>query len=90
MVLTRSMATNNNKGDEPRTALERQVQTLAVVMERLIRQNHDLEEQLRQRDARPNSHRRSKRAPLSKRGTEKDWRVAVPQIGRSDKIPVVR
>ena len=54
MVLTHSMATTNNvQGDEPprSTALERQVQTLAVAVERLTKQNHDLEEQLRQRDA---------------------------------------
>ena len=47
------MATTNNiQSDElPRlTALERQVQTLAAAVERLTKQNHDLEEQLRQRD----------------------------------------
>ena len=57
MVLTRSMATTSNaQGDElPRsTALERQVQTLITAVERLTKQNHDLEEQLRQRDAGPN------------------------------------
>ena len=54
MVLSRSMATTNNvQGDKPprSTALERQVQTLMTAMERLTKQNHDLEEQLRQRDA---------------------------------------
>ena len=54
MVLTRSMATTNNvQEDEPlrSTALERQVQTLTAAVERLTKQNHDLEEQLRQRDA---------------------------------------
>ena len=54
MVLTRSMATTNNvQGDEPSRsiALERQVQTLMVATERLMKQNHDLEEQLHQRDA---------------------------------------
>ena len=54
MVLTRSMATTNNvQGDKPprSTALERQVQGLMATMERLTKQNHDLEEQLRQRDA---------------------------------------
>ena len=54
MVLTRSMATTNNfQGDEPprSTALERQVQTLMATVERLIKQNHDLEKQIRQRDA---------------------------------------
>ena len=49
MVLTRSMATTNNvQGDEQRpTALERQVQTLTAAVERLTKQNQDLEEQLR-------------------------------------------
>ena len=50
MVLTRSMATTNNiQGDEPprSTTLERQVQTLMAVVERLTKQNHDLKEQLR-------------------------------------------
>ena len=54
MVLTHSMATTNNgQGDKPprSTALERQVQTLMAAVVRLTKQNHDLEEQLRQRDA---------------------------------------
>ena len=54
MILTRSIATTNNvQGDEPprSTALERQVQTLVATVERLTKQNHDLEEQLCQRDA---------------------------------------
>ena len=57
MVLTRSMATTNNgQGDEPprSTALERQIQTLMAAAERLMKQNHDLEEQLCQRDVRHN------------------------------------
>ena len=51
MVLTRSMATTtNNQGNKLRTtALERQVQTLTATVERLTKQNHDLEEQLRQK-----------------------------------------
>ena len=54
MVLTRSMATTNNfQGDvsSRSIALERQVQTLMAAVERLTKQNHDLEEQLRQKDA---------------------------------------
>ena len=53
MVLTRAMATiNNHQGDEPcTTALERQVQTLAVAVECLSKQNHDLKEQLRKKNA---------------------------------------
>ena len=54
MVLTRLMAkTNNVQGDEPRaTALDRHVQTLTAAVERLTQQNHDMEEQLHQRNAR--------------------------------------
>ena len=46
------MATTNKvQGDEPRaTALERQVQTLTTAVERLTKQNHDLEEQLGQKN----------------------------------------
>ena len=47
------MATTNDVQDgEPSrpTALERQVQILAAAVERLTKQNHDLEEQLRQKD----------------------------------------
>ena len=52
MVLTCSIATTtNNQGDEPRpTALERQVQTLTLAVERLTKQNHDLEEQLHEKN----------------------------------------
>ena len=48
------MATTNNvQGNEPlrSTALEGQVQTLMTAVERLTTQNHDLEEQLHQKDA---------------------------------------
>ena len=57
MVLTRLMvATNNVQGDEPRTiTLERQVHTLATTIEHLTKQNHDLKEQLCQKNARLNS-----------------------------------
>ena len=53
MVLTCLMVTTNNiQGDEPRpTTLERQVQTLTATVERLTKQNHDVEKQLRQRNA---------------------------------------
>ena len=57
MVLTHLIATSNNaQGDEPRpTTLERQVQTLTTAVEHLTKQNHDLEEQLRQRNIRHNT-----------------------------------
>ena len=42
------VTTNNVQEDEPRpTALKRQVQILTVVVKRLTKQNHVLEEQLR-------------------------------------------
>ena len=51
------MATINDVQEEetPTTALERQVRTLAVAVERLTKQNHDLKEQLRQKNAAPNN-----------------------------------
>ena len=57
MVLTRSMTTTNkNQGGEPHTiALKRQVQTLAAAVEHLTKQNHNLEEQMRQKNAGPNN-----------------------------------
>ena len=70
MVLTRSMATTSNaQGDEPlrSTALERQVQTLVTAVERLTKQNHDLEEQLRQRDAGPNPQERNQEGDSAER-----------------------
>ena len=59
MVLTRLMVTTNDIQEEkpPITALERQVQTLATVVEHLTKQNPDLEEQLRQKNAAPNNQR---------------------------------
>ena len=49
------MATTNDiQGDEPRPiAPKRQVQTLTATMECLTKQNNDLEEQLRQKNAEP-------------------------------------
>ena len=68
MVLTHSMATNNHTEEEPRTiALERQVQTLVAAVECLTKQNHNLEEQLRQRDAGPNNHREDQEGTKVKR-----------------------
>ena len=46
MVLTRSMATTNDIQEEepPTTAFEKQVKTLVAAVERLTKQNRDLEE----------------------------------------------
>ena len=56
-MLARLMATTNNvQRNEPHTtSLKRQVQTLAIAVERLTKQNHDLEEQLRQKNAELNT-----------------------------------
>ena len=57
MVLTRSMATTNDVQEEkpPTTAVERQVKTLTATVERLTKQNCNLEEQLRQKNAAPSN-----------------------------------
>ena len=68
------MATTNNvQEDEPprSTALERQVQTLAAAVECLTKQNHDLEEQLRQRDAGHNVQEENQGDSFERRGLER-------------------
>ena len=73
MVLTHSMATNNVQEDEPprSTALETQVQTLAAAVKHLTKQNHDLEEQLRQRDAGHNVQEENQGDSSERRGPER-------------------
>ena len=74
MVLTRSIATTNNvQGNEPlrSTALERQVQTLMAAVERLTKQNYDLEEQLHQRDAGHNVQEENQGDSSERRGPER-------------------
>ena len=46
------MATINQEIENPPNALERQVQTLAVSVERLTQRNQELEQQLNQRNER--------------------------------------
>ena len=68
------MATTNNvQEDEPprSTALERQVQTLTAAVERLTKQNHDLEEQLRQRDAGHNVQEENQGDSFERRGPKR-------------------
>ena len=68
------MATTNNvQEDEPprSAALERQVQTLAAAVERLTKQNHDLEEQLRQKDPGHNVQEENQGDSSKRRGLEK-------------------
>ena len=97
------MATTNNvQEDEPprSTALERQVQTLAAAVERLTKQNHDLEEQLQQRGARHNiqeenqgdsSERRGpKRSEGSNEPSRPEWRnVSMPSLMDTTPPPIL-
>ena len=46
MVLARSIATINQELEKPPNALEKQVQTLTTVVERLTQRNHELERNL--------------------------------------------
>ena len=68
------MATTNNvQEDEPptSTALERQVQTLTAAVERLTKQNYDMEKQLRQRDAGHNVQEENQGDSSERRGLER-------------------
>ena len=81
MVLTRSMATPNNiQGDEPcATALQRQVQSFTAAVERLTKQNHDLEEQLYQKNAGHNTQEEDQKAPMLREEIKKGQKVAMSQ-----------
>ena len=85
------MATTNNvQRNEPyTTSLKRQVQTLATAVERLTKQNHDLEEQLRQKTRNLTLRRGTKKAPTLKEGTKKGLKVATPQAGQSDRTQAI-
>ena len=104
MVLTCLMATTNNvQGDEPlqSTALERQVQTLLATVERLTQQNHDLEEQLCQRDTRHNvqqenqegnsTERRDQERPEGSNATSRPKRqnMSLPSLMDTAPPPIV-
>ena len=68
------------------TAFERQVQTLAIAVERLTKQTHDLEEQLCQRMRDTATRKKTKKVPVPSDETKKDRRVVTPQVDRSDKM----
>ena len=65
--------TNDVQGDEPPrpTALERQVLTLAAAVECLTKRNHDLEEQLRQKNPGHNGQEENQGDSSERRGPEK-------------------
>ena len=79
------MATNNHTGEEPCTiALERQVQILVATVKPLTKQNHDLEEQLRQRDAGPNSHGEEQKGTSAERKDREGPEGRMLQVDKSD------
>ena len=103
MVLTCSMATTNDIQEEepPTTALEKQVKTLAAAVECLSKQNRDLEEQLRQKNAAPNTQgadqegtsadRRNQEGPQASNAPSKPERqnVSLPSLADTAPPPII-
>ena len=97
------MATTNDVQEEeaPTTALERQVKTLATVVERLTKQNHDLEEQLNQKNAAPNNQgadqegtsdeRRNQEGPQASNAPSKPDRrdTSLPSLADTAPPPII-
>ena len=96
------MATTNNVQEDkpPRsTALERQVQTLTAAVKRLKKQNHDLDEQLRQRDAGHNVQEENQGDSSKRGGLERPegsnepsrperWNLSMPSLMDTTPPPV--
>ena len=103
MVLTRSMATTNDIQEEepPTTALKKQFKTLAVAVERLTKQNRDLEEKLRQKNAAPHNQgadqegtsadRRHQEGPQASNAPSKPERqnVSLPSLTDTASPPII-
>ena len=103
MVLTRSMATTNDvqKEEPPMTALERQVKTLVAAVERLTKQNRDLEEQLRQKNTAPvnqgadqegtSAERRNQEGPQASNALSRPERqnVSLPSLVDTAPPPII-
>ena len=103
MVLAHSMATTNDIQEEepPTIALEKQVKTLAAAMERLTKQNQDLEEQLRQKNAAPDNqgadqegtsaNRRNQEGPQASNTPSKPERqnVSLPSFADTTLPPII-
>ena len=103
MVLTHSMATTNDIQEEepPTTALEKQVKTLTAAVERLTRQNHELEEQLHQKNAAPDNQgfdqertsadRRHQEGPQTSNAPSKPERqnVSLPSLADTAPPPII-
>ena len=96
------MATTNNVQEDkpPRSiALEREVQTLTAAVERLTKQNHDLDEQLRQRDAGHNVQEENQGDSSKRGGPERPegsnepsrperWNLSMPSLMDTAPPPV--
>ena len=103
MVLTRSMATTNDIQEEepPTTALEKQVKTLAAAVECLTKQNRNLEEKLRQKNAAPDNQganqegtstdRRNQKGPQASNAPNKPERqnVSLPSFVDTAPPPII-
>ena len=103
MVFTRSMATTNDVQEEepPMNALKRQVKTLVAAMERLTRQNHGLEEQLRQKNVAPDNQgadqegtsvdRRNQEGPQASNALSRPERqnVSLPSLAHTAPPPII-
>ena len=66
------------------TVLERQVQTLTAAVERLTKQNNDLEEQLRQRNAGHNTQEEDQEGISADKDTKRGRKVAMPLADQND------
>ena len=81
------MATTNNvQGDEPwPTTLERQVQTITTAVERLTKQNQDLEEQILQKNTAIGIQEEDQEGASKREEIERGQKVVMPQENRNDK-----
>ena len=97
------MATTNDVQEEEAltTALERQLKTLATAVERLTKQNQDLEEQLNQKNAAPNNRgadqegtsaeRRNQEGPQATNAPSKPERryTSLPSLADTAPPPII-
>ena len=88
MVLTRSMATTNDIQEEetPTTALEKQVKALATAVERLTKQNRDLEEQLCQKNTVPDNQGADQEGTSADRRNQEGPQASNAPSIRSDRM----
>ena len=81
------MATTNDIQEEepPTTALEKQVKTLAAAVERLTKQNRDLEEQLCQKNVAPDNQGADQEGTSADKRNQEGLRPVTPQANQSDR-----